>query len=143
LRLSALVLVYEHRHTCRHWSPGNSRRQKQPTGPCSGLHHRPHRTMDRQGLCPRARRLYPQCLREDHGVPSIIGRVDHLTRHLCLGGTHNHSTLQGCDISQGRDGRFIISKGSQVQGSTFRVKDRDKIEAPKSLQEIPVLPHDC
>ncbi len=40
--------------------------------------------------------------------------------------------------------RFVqgvhMSKRSQVQGSTFRVRDKDKNEAPKSSEEMVVLP---
>ncbi len=34
-------------------------------------------------------------------------------------------------------------KRSQVPGSTFRVRDMDKIEDPKSSQKMLVLPHIC
>jgi len=34
-------------------------------------------------------------------------------------------------------------KGSQVQSSTFKVRDKDKIEVPQSSQKMLVLPHNC
>jgi hypothetical protein len=34
-------------------------------------------------------------------------------------------------------------KRSQVQGSTFRVKDKGKIKDPKFSRQMLVLPHNC
>jgi hypothetical protein len=36
-----------------------------------------------------------------------------------------------------------IGKRSQVQGSTFRVKDKGKIKEPKFSRQMLVLPHNC
>jgi len=37
----------------------------------------------------------------------------------------------------------IGGKRSQVLGSTFRVRNKDKIEEPKCSQKMLVLPHNC
>jgi hypothetical protein len=36
-----------------------------------------------------------------------------------------------------------MCKRSQVQGSTFRVKDKGKIKDPKFPRQMLVLPHNC
>ncbi len=39
--------------------------------------------------------------------------------------------------------KTIFSKRSQVQGSTFRVKDKEGIEDPKSSFEMLIFPSNC
>jgi hypothetical protein len=38
---------------------------------------------------------------------------------------------------------ILLGNRSQVQGSTFRVRNKNKIENPKPLQKMLVLPHKC